>query len=636
LLDFDRLAAAQRVVAVDREKIVEKEVSKGVLVPVNNIRNELAMSLLVEKLILEIKRIKKDNPNVKLNLEDDVALVFFTELFDKQNVNLSGDFQANLKKYTEEAIRRFTKNGGKWSTDHELMLHTVLSERFAMANTIKYANEEILKAKALAELKGAALREKEQQFQSLSKTIQDLYRSLNELQNSGAISERSLVSSHIENLGGLITSSFTVRIGEPTRILGDFEGSGNDFNRLLSFLRERDSEVELLKTRLIDTEKKAISVEFSGVDAERTIAALRQENAAFAQQIDNLKSSVSQSGASSDSRVRELELKLKTANSRIQELESQLRSSELQLKQLRESKDTGSSRVDTNLVSSQYSSSSSSNRFGTTSGQDAPTYGTSSSQQPSYGGIAGTATTTSTYQTSGNRPTGTTPATSTSGNYGTYGTSSGTGAGSRTGTGATTTTPATTTGATTSTYGTGNTGSSYGTLGGSRTGTGATTTTPATTTGATTGTGSSYGTLSGSRTGATTTPATTTGATGSSYGSGSYGSGSYGSRTGTGATTTTTTGATTTSATGVTSSTSGQYRPGASYGTAGSSVTSSQSGASYGQGASSSISSSSTGQSGTGASYSSSYQRTTGTGLSGSGAGNTSSGSSYSFQTKRS
>jgi hypothetical protein len=48
LLDFDRLAAAQRVVAVDREKIVEKEVSKGVLVPVNNIRNELAMSLLVE------------------------------------------------------------------------------------------------------------------------------------------------------------------------------------------------------------------------------------------------------------------------------------------------------------------------------------------------------------------------------------------------------------------------------------------------------------------------------------------------------------------------------------------------------------------------------------------------------------
>ena len=64
LLDFDRLAAAQRVVAVDRDRIVEKEVSRGVLVPVNNVRNELAMSLLVEKLIIEIKRLKKENPNI--------------------------------------------------------------------------------------------------------------------------------------------------------------------------------------------------------------------------------------------------------------------------------------------------------------------------------------------------------------------------------------------------------------------------------------------------------------------------------------------------------------------------------------------------------------------------------------------
>lgn len=110
------------------------------MVPTHNVRGELALSLLVEKLILEIKRIKKDNPSVKLSLDDEIALIFFTELYDKQNVNLSGDFQSNLKKYTEDAIRRFTKNGGKWTSDHELMLNTVLAERFAMANTIKYAN----------------------------------------------------------------------------------------------------------------------------------------------------------------------------------------------------------------------------------------------------------------------------------------------------------------------------------------------------------------------------------------------------------------------------------------------------------------------------------------------------------------
>jgi hypothetical protein len=143
LLEFDRLAAAQRVVAVDREKIVEKEVERGVLVPTQNIQSELAMSLLVEKLILEIKRIKKDNPNVKLSLDNEIGLIFFTELFDKVNLNLSGDFQSNLQKYVDQAIVKFTQNGGQWTNDHQLMLHTVLGERFAMANAIKYANEEI-------------------------------------------------------------------------------------------------------------------------------------------------------------------------------------------------------------------------------------------------------------------------------------------------------------------------------------------------------------------------------------------------------------------------------------------------------------------------------------------------------------
>ena len=358
LLEFDRLAAAQRVVAVDREKVVEKEVSKGVLVPVNNIRNELAMSLLVEKLIIEIKRLKKENPNIRLGLDEEIGLIFFTELFDKANVGLSGDFQSNLKKYVETAIARFTKNGGKWTTDHELMLHTVLGERFAMASAIKYANEEIEKAKALAEIKGAALRERDAQFQSLTQTVQQLQKSLVELQNSGAISGNSLVSRNIDLLGNLITSNFTIHIGEPTRILGEFEGSGNDFNRLLSFLRERDSEVELLRTRLIDTEKKHIHTEFSGVDAERTIAALRRENETLVKTIDGYKSSATTATGSASGEVRELQLKLKTANSRIQELESQLRSAELQLKTF---SSASTSRVDNsqvsqgNLVSSQYS-----------------------------------------------------------------------------------------------------------------------------------------------------------------------------------------------------------------------------------------------------------------------------------------
>lgn len=39
---------------------------------------ELSLSLLVEKLITELKRIKTENPNVNLQLEDDVRFIFFT------------------------------------------------------------------------------------------------------------------------------------------------------------------------------------------------------------------------------------------------------------------------------------------------------------------------------------------------------------------------------------------------------------------------------------------------------------------------------------------------------------------------------------------------------------------------------
>jgi hypothetical protein len=39
---------------------------------------ELTLSLLVEKLIVELKRLRKENPHLNLSLEDDVKLIFFT------------------------------------------------------------------------------------------------------------------------------------------------------------------------------------------------------------------------------------------------------------------------------------------------------------------------------------------------------------------------------------------------------------------------------------------------------------------------------------------------------------------------------------------------------------------------------
>ena len=72
ITDFDRLAAVQRIIAVPQDRVVNVEVDRAVLVPTKDsevIRNELAMSLLIEKLVLEMKRIKQDNPSVNFKLE---------------------------------------------------------------------------------------------------------------------------------------------------------------------------------------------------------------------------------------------------------------------------------------------------------------------------------------------------------------------------------------------------------------------------------------------------------------------------------------------------------------------------------------------------------------------------------------
>ena len=574
---------------------MEKEVDRAVLVPTRDgysIRNELAMSLLVEKLILEIKRIQKDNPSVKLRLDDDVALIFFAELYDKQSVSISADFEANLKRYTDEAIRKFTNQGGQWTGDHEIMLNTVLSERFAMANAVKHANSEIEKAKALADSKAITLRERENQLQQATKTIRELVDSLIKVRdNSPSLQQNVAFMQAVDNANTQIVTNFAVSLVEPMMVVGDLQGSsGADFNRLLSFLREREGENELLRSKIVEIEKRAVSTEFSGVDSERTIASLRAENAKLSQEIDRLKTTASTVTSGSSTQVRELELKLKTANSRIQELESQLRTAELQLKQYKEMRDkditssAATSRVDpqtsSNLVSSQYSSSSSS-RYASSSNQpQQPSYGsTSGTGNTGNTGIAGTTGTTSTYQS------GTTNIKTS----GTYGSGSGSGSGSGTGLSGS------------GAYGTG-TG-----LSGSRgaTGTGVT----GGTTGVTgTGVTSSY---SSSR-GGSSSYTSTYGQSGSGSGTGQTSYGQSGSGTGQ-----TSYGQSGTGQTSYGQSGSGQVSSSSTYSKTGVS----------GGGYQSSYQSSSSYQSGTGTT---SYQPRTSGASSGSG-----SGSTYTFQTKK-
>jgi hypothetical protein len=106
---------------------------------------ELSLSLLVEKLIIELKRLKRENPSITYDLEDDVRLLFFTEL-DTGRAS-DGDFSLKLKSFSDSVNRKF-ESLGPWSVDHQLMLNSFLQERFLMANLIKSANQEIEKSKS--------------------------------------------------------------------------------------------------------------------------------------------------------------------------------------------------------------------------------------------------------------------------------------------------------------------------------------------------------------------------------------------------------------------------------------------------------------------------------------------------------
>ena len=81
LIELDKIVQFARIVQVEKEKVVEKERNVPVLVPTKDsvsIRNELSLSLLVEKLVAELKRIKKTNSSMRFELEDEVQLIFFS------------------------------------------------------------------------------------------------------------------------------------------------------------------------------------------------------------------------------------------------------------------------------------------------------------------------------------------------------------------------------------------------------------------------------------------------------------------------------------------------------------------------------------------------------------------------------
>ena len=153
MAQFEEFILYPKIFQIPREKVVEKIVEKDRVVSLptqdeRSIKMELTLSLLVEKLIVEMKRLRKENPNLNLQLEDDVKLIFFTEIDQGSNL-VSGDFNAKLKSFADTVYRKF-ESLGNWSMDHQMMLNSFLQERFLMANLVKNANLEIEKSKTIS------------------------------------------------------------------------------------------------------------------------------------------------------------------------------------------------------------------------------------------------------------------------------------------------------------------------------------------------------------------------------------------------------------------------------------------------------------------------------------------------------
>ena len=160
--------------------------------------------MLVEKLILELKKIKKANPSLNIDLEDDIKMIFFSEL-DSYPKGADENFNRRLKEFSDSIYRKF-ESLGHWSNEHQLMLNTFLQERFMMANLVKNANSEIQKVRSIELDQEERLRN----FQSEFKGIKEMVMQFKGVRGGESLEINSLVEgvlgrfAHIESGKGFV------------------------------------------------------------------------------------------------------------------------------------------------------------------------------------------------------------------------------------------------------------------------------------------------------------------------------------------------------------------------------------------------------------------------------------------------
>ena len=297
-----------------------------------SIKTETSYAVLIDKLISEIKRIKSSNNSVRLELDEDIQLMFFSDLLDgnKQLRNLSPELGSQLRSYKESQKSKLYSLGKTWSNDHELMLNTILDERFTMANLLKEANLQVEKSKSIANQRGEANKILRQNFAHSTTKLENLERELGivarNFENNSSVSGelRRIFTGLDEVRGALTVDPKTVQTEEIVFALGDIHGSGDGFIRLQSAFRALERENQLLKDKYVKWQKTVPNAQILS-DKERVIENLSKQIASLTTEISTVKSQPSLGSVKVDVNAQEYEIRIRTLNSRIQELESQLR-----------------------------------------------------------------------------------------------------------------------------------------------------------------------------------------------------------------------------------------------------------------------------------------------------------------------
>jgi hypothetical protein len=301
LIELDKLIQYPRFYQVEKEKIVEKEVSKAVLVPTKDstsIRSEVALSLLVEKLIGEIRTIKETNPSVKLSLDEDLQLIFFSEAFGGSK--LGADLTSQLRSYKESQYNKLFSLGKTWTNDHDLIINTILEERFAMANMVKSANLEIEKSKSISTQRLESYRLLRQNVALSQSKFENFERELGiisknfETNPSIAQELRRLTVGLDEIRNSLTVDVRNLKSEESISVLGDISGSGDGFLRLQSAFRALEKENSLLRDKYVRWQKEVPNAQLLS-DKERIIENLSRQIANLSTELSQVRSQPSSS-----------------------------------------------------------------------------------------------------------------------------------------------------------------------------------------------------------------------------------------------------------------------------------------------------------------------------------------------------